>query len=371
LVFGADRVKVRLRDGSKYFASSVRMDPRSNVAVVQISPVGRLAALPMGDSDSMQVGDWVMALGRTSQLTPSAEIGIVNAMVPGPGISRGEDFFQTSAIGNLGGNGGPLLNLNGQVVGINSSASRWDEELNPGGLAAPSNLVNWSSRQLIDNGVVNRGFLGVTSQPMTPLMAKHFHVPLGEGALVNRVIADSAAADAKIKAGDIITRIDGKPVIDSRHLQSVTERLDPGKTYPVEIIRDGQRIILNVKAGKMPDQMNLTPRSRRAGAGLNERPKSFADLGLVVKEATPEQIRQARFGDGIHGVMIDSVQPNSAAAIAGLQKGMIVERIGNKNVTSVQEFNTTEKDIAANNGVVVYVQTRQGPKFVAVGPDDI
>jgi serine protease Do len=371
LVFGADRVRVRLRDGTEYFASSVRMDPRSNVAVVQISPVGRLPALPLGDSDSMQVGDWVMALGRTSQLAPSAETGIVNGVGPGPGVSRAEDFFQTGTMGNLAGHGAPLLNLNGQVVGINASASNWDEELNPRGLAVPSNLVNWASRQLMDTGAVNRGFLGVTSQAMSPLMAKQFHVPVGEGALVSRVLPNSAAADAKIQAGDVITKIDGKPVLDSRHLHSLTERLDPGKTYPVEIIRDGQRINLNAKAGKLPGQTNSSPRPRRGDTGLNQQPKTFADLGLGVKDATPEQIRQAGIGEGVRGVMIDSVQPNSPAAIAGLQKGMIVERIGNQIVPSVQEFNSTEKNIAANNGAVLYVHTRQGPKFVAVGPDEI
>ncbi|MDB5392011.1 MAG: protease Do [Planctomycetaceae bacterium] len=373
LVFGADRVRVRLRDGSEFMANSVRMDPRSNVAVLQISPIANLPALPLGNSDTMQVGDWVMALGRDSRLNPTSTTGTINSVVPGPGVSRGEDFFQTSAALNPGTGGGPLLNLNGQVVGINTSASHFDEELDRTGFAVPSNLVGWSSQQLMNNGVVNRGMLGVTTQPMSPSLARQFNAPLGEGALVNRVLPNSPAATAMLQPGDVITKVDGKTVVDSRHLQSVTEHLDPGKSYPVEIIRDGDKINLNVTAGKMPDQLNLTPRPQRVDPpnALNQKPSSFADLGLGVKEVTADQIRQAGYHPEVHGVMIDSVQPNSPAAAAGLQKGMVVERIGKTNVASVQEFNAAEKNISVNNGALLYVQTRQGPKFVSVGSDDL
>lgn len=373
LVFGADRVRVRLRDGSEFLANSVRMDPRSNVAVVEISPIANLPALPLGNSDAMQVGDWVMALGRTSRLTPTTATGTINSVVPGPGVSRSEDFFETSAAQTLGGGGGPILNLNGEVVGIQTSShSNWDEELERTGLVVPSNLVKWSSRQLIDNGFVNRGFFGVQTQPLSPALARQFNAPFGQGALVNRVLPNSAAAEAQIRPGDVITKIDGNPVIDSRHLQTVSEHLIPGKSYPVEIIRDGEKMNLNVTSGKVPDQMNLTPRPQRLdrAPALKPKPSSFADLGMGVKDVTADQIRQAGYREDVRGVMVESIQPNSPAAAAGLQKGMIIERIGKQNVTSVQEFNNAGSDVAINNGILLYVHTRQGPKFVAVGPDE-
>jgi serine protease Do len=373
LVFGADRVRVRLNNGSTFLANSVRMDPRTNVAVIEITPVGNLKALPMGDSNAMEIGDWVMALGRTSRLAPSAATGIINSVVPGPGVSRGEDFFQTNAALNVGSGGGPLLNLNGQVVGITTSAAGWDEELDRPGLAVPSNLARWSSRQMIDNGIVVRGMLGVTTQPMNSRMARQFNAPLGEGALVNSVLPNSAAATAGFKPGDVITRIDGVPVQDSRHLQSMTEQLTPGKTYPFEIIRDGNKSNVDVAMTKLPEQLNLTPRPQRIDppAVLRQKPSSFADLGLGVKAVTADELRLAGYRPDVNGIMIDNVQPKSPAAFAGLQKGMVIERIGKQNVASVQDFNSTEKDIAVNNGVLLYVQTRQGPKFVTVGPEEI
>jgi len=372
LVFGADHVKVRLRDGSEFMASSVRLDPRSNVAVVEISPVANLPALPLGGSDAMQVGDWVLSLGRNSRTNPIAASGIINAVVPGPGPSRNEDFFQTEAAMTVTGRGGPLLNLNGQVVGINTAVSHWDELFDRTDLAVPSNLAKWSSRQLIDNGIVTRGFLGVNTQPMNAQMAKQFGAPLGQGALVRSVISGSEAAEAKLKPGDVITKIGGDPIIDPRHLQTVTEHLTIGKSYPVEIIRDGERVNLMVTAGKMSDQMSLVPRPQRVDPTLTNHPApaNFADLGLEVKELTPELIQQFGLQAGIQGVMINTVHANTPAAAAGLQSGMVIEKVDKKAVTTLSDFKATEADIAANHGALLYIHTRQGARFVSVGPDE-
>lgn len=370
LVFGAERVVVRTHDGSEFVASSVRADPRTNTAVIEISPLAPLPALPLGDSDAMQVGDWVLALGRSSRLTPLAHAGILNGIVPGPGAARGEDFLLTDAALNVG--GGPILNLAGEVVGITSTVSEWNENLDRRGVAAPSNLVRWSSRQLIDHGIVHRGYLGVHTQPLNRELARQFNIPRGEGALISGVHPDSPAADAMLQPGDVITRLDGRPIMDARHLTSVVEHLDAGKTYPLQIIRNGESSDVQITVGKLPDHLQLTPRVPRtdAAGAAQIRAGSYADLGLAVHEATPEAVRQSGYRDPVRGVLIDSVQPGSPAAAAGLQKGMVIERVGRTPVSSAADFSATETGLAAGNGVLLYIHTPRGPRFVVIGGDD-
>lgn len=372
LVFGAERVRVRLSDGTAYLASNVRVDPRTNVAVLEIGPVAGLPALPLADSDTMQVGDWVMALGRNSRLLPTASEGIVNAVVPGPGVARNEDFFQTNASLGMGSGGGPLLNLNGQVVGISTTVSSWDEPFDRMGLAVPSNLVNWASRQLIDHGVVTRAYLGVGTQPLTPRLARQFNAPLSEGALVNRILPDSTAGAAGVQPGDVIVTVNGRRIIDSRHLQTVVEHLEIGKTYPLEVIRNGERRTIDVTVGKMPEPLNqkVGVQTLNTAPLVTLKAGSYADLGLGVKATTPELIQQAGFRAPVHGVLIESVTPGSPAAVAGLQRGMVIEKVGQRDITNVADFNASETDIAVNNGVLLYVHTAQGPKFVTVGPEE-
>lgn len=371
LVDGADRVRVRMSDGSEIFATSVRFDPRSNIAVLEI-PAIALPALPIADSDLMQAGDWVAAVGQSPRLTPTVAQGIINAVVTGPGISRGEDFFQMGIAPNLGSPGSPILNLNGQVVGIQSNGVSGDDPFDPAGLAVPSNLLNWASRQLITDGFVTRGYLGITAQPITARLSRQFNVPLGEGALVNRVVPDSPAAVAKLVPGDIITTIDGRPVLDARHLTSLSERLLPGKTYPIGILRNGVRSTVQIVPAKMPDLLNQTRTLRRLNAApdVTRNPDSFNDLGLSVREVTPAETTLTEATAVPRGVVIDTVAPGSPAAIAGLQEGMIIQKVGADNVNNVNEFKATEASISENHGALLYVQTRKGPKFVTVGPDD-
>ena len=252
VVKDAEEVVVRLHDGREFTAIDVKGDPRTDVAIVRIEGAGKLQPLQLGDSDATQVGDWVLAFGSPFGLDLSVTAGIISAKGRGPGITEREDFLQTDAAINPGNSGGPLIDMSGRVIGMNTAIATSTRSSAGVGFAVPVNMVRWVSRQLIEEGRVKRAWLGVGVQPIDAQVARQFDIQIGAGAIIGGVMPNSPAAKAGLSPKDIIQSFDGKTINGPRKLQSIVERLEVGKTYPVKIRRDGKQQTVKVTVAEMP-----------------------------------------------------------------------------------------------------------------------
>jgi serine protease Do len=367
VVADADQVKVKLWDGSVYSATSIKTDPRSDVAIVRIKTPQPLQALPLGDSDTAEIGDWVLAVGSPFGLDLSVTAGIISAKGRGPGITEREDFLQTDAAINPGNSGGPLLNLDGQVIGINTAISSRSGGFEGIGFAIPIKMADWVGRQLIEKGAVIRGYLGIAIQPVDFALAQQFKIPVGQGAIVSQVMPGSPASEANVQPGDVILRLNGKNVSNPRNLQGIVEQLKIGSEYPLEVLRDGKETSLPITIKEMPQQLNVSAKGEEE-AKPEEAPQaaSFEELGLEIQPVTKDLTRQLGYKDAVEGVAVSSVKDDSPAAAAGLRTGMIIEKVGSKKVATPDEFRAALKDVSVENGILMLVRSPRGTQFLVV-----
>ena len=345
VVRGGSKVIVRLHDGREFEATDVKTDPKTDVAVVRIN-AGDLPAAKIGNSDDMQIGDWVLAVGAPFGLQETVTAGIISAKSRGLGIAEREDFLQTDAAINPGNSGGPLVNLRGEVVGVNTAISTSGGGNDGVGFAVPVNLAQWVSHQLIENGTVQRAFLGVGIQQVTSDLSQQFGLSTVQGAVVTEVRPDTAAAKAGLQTGDVIVEFDGQAVASPREVQNLVERAALDKEHRVTVVRDGKRVAVAVRLQTMPQS-------------------EFGRFGLQVSGLTDDVARQLNMA-GVQGVVITGVDPDSLAASAGLEEGMVITRIGQKKVTSVEEFRVAMKDVDLQEGLLLFVQTSDGSRFVVL-----
>lgn len=372
VVRGADEVKVRTHDGHDYVVSEVKMDDHSDIAVLRIKDAKGLKALRFGDSDSAEIGDWVLAVGNPYDVGMTVTAGIISAKSRGLGIARREDFLQTDAAINPGNSGGPLLNLNGEVIGINTAISSRSGGSEGIGFAIPVNMVKWISQQLMAHGKVRRAYLGIQIQPLTSALARTFKLQGVEGALITRISKDSPAADAKLQEDDVILELDGKKVTNTQTLQLVVERLEVGKTYKASIVRDGQKMEIPVTVREMPEGFlaggtRPNPNGGR-GRGQNQQPKeeSFNQLGVQVKELTAEIAKELGYEETPTGVIVTRVDPNGPASEAGITVGQVIEKVANKKIGSLKELEEALKAASLKDGVRLLVSSPTGKHSVVV-----
>jgi len=368
VVADAESVKVRLHDGREFMATEIKTDPRTDVAIVRIKTDGQLPVIPLGDSDAMEIGDWVLAIGSPFGLDATVTSGIISAKGRGPKITEREDFLQTDAAINPGNSGGPLVNLAGQVVGINTAISTRSGGYDGVGFAVPINLARWVAEQLIERGTVTRAYLGVAIQPVNSELSKQFNVPVGKGAIVTDVMPDSPAAAAKLEPGDLVLKCNSKDVHGPRDLQGVVEQLKAGASYPMQIIRDGKEMTVHITAKEMPRNFSLASDTLVQEKPAPETPKadSFADLGLEIEGAKPEVLQKLGYKADTTGVVVTSVKPDGPAAQAGLREGVVIEKVGSKRVTNPAEFKEALKSAPAEKGVLLLVRTPRGGNFVVI-----
>lgn len=371
VVADAEQVKVRLADGREFLATDVKTDPKTDIAIVRIQPDAVLPILPFGDSDQMEVGDWVLAIGSPFGLDATVTAGIISAKGRGPDITEREDFLQTDAAINPGNSGGPLINLKGEVVGINTAISTRSGGNDGVAFTVPINLARWVSDQLIANGHVTRAYLGIAIQGIDDKLSKQFRVPVGHGALVTDILPESPAANSGLEVGDLVIRFNGKEVRGTRDLQGIVERCEVGKSYPLLIQRNGKEQTLNVSMKEMPRNFSL----RRLPGSLDgehreesPKPKSgeVAALGLHVEALTPDVARQLGYKDQTVGVVITAVDDESLAGQAGLVTGMVIERVGQQRVTSVDEFMELAKTEELEKGLLLLVRTPRNSSFIVL-----
>lgn len=370
VVADADRVTVKLHDGSVYEATDIKTDPLTDVAIVRIKADEKLHALSLGDSDRVEIGDWVLAIGSPFGLDATVTAGIISAKGRGPGITKREDFLQTDAAINPGNSGGPLINLDGEVVGINTAISTRSGGYDGVGFAIPINLAKWVTDQLVEHGHVTRAYIGVAIQPLDSDLAKNFGVPLGKGAIVTKVLPDSPAAEAKLEQEDVVLKFDGKDVHGTRDLQSIVERMKIGSSYPMEVLRDGKHMTLHVKVREMPHDFAAAGSRETLVPGHSEKEgpqsDSFDELGITIESAKPEALKQLGYQGGEKGVLVASVKEDSPAAQKGIREGMVIERVGSKKVTSPAEFRDALKGQSLDKGIRVFVATPRGGQFLVI-----
>ncbi len=323
----ADQIEVKLTDGREYSAEIVGRDPNTDLALIKIDADGALPLARLGDSDALEVGQWVVAIGSPFGLEHTVTAGIVSAKGRVIGSGPYDDFIQTDASINPGNSGGPLINMEGEVVGINTAIIASGQGI---GFAVPVNMAKGIISQLKSHGEVTRGWLGVAIQDLTPEIAEYYGLEPGKGVLVTEVFEDDPADRAGIRAKDVITSVNGRPVDSSRELTRMIAAIEVGDQTRIDVIRDDRKRRFEVRIAKR-DEEKILARTPRKEDGREE-------LGIRVSNLTPEIVRRFNI-DETDGVMITEVSKGSKAEEAGLMSGDIIKEINRRKVENVADFN--------------------------------
>ena len=354
VVDGADKITVTLSEGQSFTAKVLGRDQKTDIAIIKIDAQQDLPAVSLGDSDQLEVGEWVMAIGNPFGLDHTVTAGIVSAKGRHIGDGPYEDFIQTDASINPGNSGGPLINLRGEVVGINTAIFSQSGGNIGIGFAIPTNLVKDLLPQLKAKGKVVRGFLGTTIQKITPDIAESMGLKQANGALVADVAKDGPAERAGIKTGDVIVAFDGKEIKDSTDLPLQVARLAPGKRVQVKILREGKELTLPITVGEFKD-------SEVVASG------ETGELGLTVEKVTP-QVAEELGLKRMEGLVITEVKPGSAAEDGGLQTGDVITEINRHPVSTMADFRRETAKAGKGQSVLFLVRRGQGSLFLALKP---
>ncbi len=359
VVESADKVVVVFQDGTEKEAKIVGRDPKTDLALIKVAVEKPIAIVPLGDSEHLRVGSWVMAIGNPFGLDHTVTVGILSAkgrsnfggeQIAGPY----DDFLQTDASINPGNSGGPLCDMKGRVIGINTAIAANGQGI---GFAIPIDMVKSLLPQLLEHGSVTRGWLGVQIQRVTPALAKTFKLGDQKGALVGQVFDDSPASKAKLERGDVITKFDGKDIRDYDDLPRIVASTPPGAAVDVVILRDGKERKLKATLEKMKEE-EIQPAS-------NEQTDS--DWGFEVQPMSDEIASQLGLSAGTKGVVVASVDPESAAARAGLRRGDVILEANRTEISSPKQL----KDALGKSvdSAVLLVQRGDGTLYLAIEKD--
>ena len=349
----AAEVEVRFSDKSKLIARVVGKDPDTDLALLKVESDHPLPSATFGDSSTVKVGQWVLAVGNPFGLDRTVTLGVVSGIGrENINLSRYENFIQTDASINPGNSGGPLFNLHGEVVGINTAIINFAQGI---GFAIPSNMAKQVIEQLLAKGKVVRGWLGVGIQPLTPELAKKFGVMENEGVLVNEVFEKDPAEMAGIKPGDIIIKIDGAVVDSPNKLSRLIGTITPGLTAKIEVVRDLTHVVLDVL---------LT--ERRDAPVVVSRPQARKEvkLGLDVQDLTAGLAEKFNLREST-GVLISKVNPGSLAQAEGLREGDLIKEVNRVDVSSMGDFNAALSRIRRGDTVLLRV-LRENRAFYVV-----
>jgi serine protease Do len=360
VVDDAGKVEVTLHDGRKLTAKVVGTDPKSDLAVVKIDTTG-LPAIAFADSSAAEVGDVVLAAGNPFGLGQTVTLGMISAVGRASMGLDYEDFIQTDAAINPGNSGGALVDAQGRLVGINTAIYSRSGGNDGIGFAIPSNMARSIMNDLISGGQVNRGYLGVMIQDLTPALASEFKAPADtRGALVSDVPAKSPAAKAGLESGDIITSINNQPVKDARGLKLAVATHKPGETATLQVLREGSVKTLTATLAEQPGAAKSQPAKHKVGQA------SEGTLnGVAVADLNKEARQQFNIPADVQGALITDVQEDSPSWEAGLRPGDVIQQIDRKPVSSAEEAaNLTEAP--ATEATLVKVWSRGGSRFVSV-----
>ena len=347
VVGDADKVTVQLLDGREYDAEIVGTDPPTDVALIKINADEKLPFLKLGNSDKLEVGDWVLAFGNPFGLSHTLTAGIVSAKGrSGIGLNDYENFIQTDAAINPGNSGGPLVNLDGEVVGMNTAIFSRSGGYMGIGFAIPINMATNIREQLVQHGSVTRGRIGVYIQDLTKDLAESFDIDQRNGILVAQVMADSPAENAGLKQGDVILELDGKKVDKVANFRNQIALTRPGTEVELLVLREGKKKEIDVTIGAMETDQQGHPVSS------NELP----ELGMSLQTLTPELADQLGY-ENESGVVVTEIQAGSIAARAGIKRGDLIQEVNRQEVNDPDQV---RKLIEEGKKKTVLLLVRQG-----------
>ncbi|MBW1947340.1 MAG: DegQ family serine endoprotease [Deltaproteobacteria bacterium] len=355
VVGDADLIKVKLSDGREFKAKVIGTDPQSDVAVIKIDATN-LPVLRLGDSDKLEVGEWVIAIGNPFGLSQTVTVGVVSAKGRSRiGINDYEDFIQTDAAINPGNSGGPLVNIHGEAVGMNTAIFSRSGGYMGIGFAIPINMAKAIKDQLLKKGKVTRGWLGVVIQDIDEELAKSFGLEKTEGVLIAEVSEGSPAEKAGLKQGDIILRLNGKKVDDLGELRNKIALTAPGTKVKLEVLRENKRRTIQVTIGEQPA-------GRAIGMAQHE---ILGKIGLVVQDLTEELAKQFGYRES-QGVLVAEVEPGSPAARVGIRPGHLIEEVNRKRVHNMDEFVRALAQSKKTKSVLFRVRDGEFSRYVAI-----
>lgn len=353
----ATDIQVVLQNGDKFKAEVIGKDPKTDLAVLKFEPEEELQAVTLGNSDNLRIGDWVIAIGNPFGLGYTVTAGIVSAKGRSLGFGVYDDFIQTDAPLNPGNSGGPLFNMQGQVVGVNTAIVARGQGI---GFSIPINMAEFVINQLKEGGKVVRGWLGVYVQKVTPEIASSFDLQEDEGALVSDVEPGSPADKAGIKRGDVIVKFDGKKVEDITDLTTSTAVTSPGSEAKLTVIEDGKTKEVTVKLGEVPSD----------DAVSEEEDEEQENLGLRVRNLNAKAAKRFKIEDG-DGVVVTKVENGGIASEAGIKLGDVIIEIDKKQITNIDEYNTALDSIKGGGTALFLVKRGDNTIYVAIRiPED-
>ncbi|MFQ6077969.1 MAG: DegQ family serine endoprotease [Thermodesulfobacteriota bacterium] len=352
VVENAKEITVTLQDEKDYRAEVVGRDKKTDLALIKIETAEGLPAAPLGDSDKLGVGEWVMAIGNPFGLAETVTAGIVSAKGRVIGAGPYDDFIQTDASINPGNSGGPLFNFGGEVVGINTAIIATGQGI---GFAIPINLAKEILPQLKEKGRVTRGWLGVGIQSVTSQLAESFGLKEKKGALVSQVFKDGPAEKAGIKQGDIILEFDGKEIGNFGDLPRIVASTPVGKTVTIKVFRNGQIISLQAAVAEMEEKIEVA------------KAPSKKPLGITVQNITPEIARSLGL-EGELGVVVTGVEPGSPAAKAGIRRGDVIHEVNRRPIKDAEDFGQAIETAGDQENILFLIRRGESNLFIALAP---
>ncbi len=359
VVGNADLVLVIVGDNEPVKAEVVGTDPDTDLAVIKVKGSNNLPVLPFADSDKLKVGDWVVAIGQPFGLSHTVTSGIISALGRNNmDLSTYEDFIQTDAPINPGNSGGPLLNLHGQVIGVNTAIV--GSEGNIGiGFAIPVNMVKYVYEQIRKNGRVVRGFLGISMQDLTTELATVFHVPADtKGIIISHVAEGSPGAAAGLKPGDVLVQFDGKPIAGATVFRTQVSMLQPDSRIPVVLLRDGKRQDLTLVMGTRP-----------ARVSSSKEVPTLEALGMAVQDLAAEVAQRLNY-QGQTGVLVVAVADDSPADASDITTGMLIQEVNRRSIANLSEFKTALEQAAEKPPILFLVNNQGAYSFVVIAPPE-
>ena len=363
VVQGADEIEVTLTDGRQFDAEIVGRDPSTDVAVLKIAGEN-LPTLELGDSDELRVGDWAIAIGNPLELKGTVTVGVVSALGRADLQIRGgaplyQDFIQTDASITFGNSGGPLVNIKGQVVGVNAAVNASVSGI---GFAIPINIAKDVAESLIDEGKVVRGYLGVVPQEITPALAEAKELGDTRGVIIAAVEDGTPAGKAGLKSGDVVLELAGVTITDVNQFRRVVAGVRPGESVDVLVLRDGKEKRLSATLEERPDS--------ETAAGESEAEEVETWLGLEVVGLDDPMARRSNI-EASRGVLVVNVEPRSPAADAGIEAGDVVLEISDREIQDLDDYARAAKDLAgAGRAIAFLIQRGSAKYFVAVEPEE-
>ncbi|MEO0195801.1 MAG: Do family serine endopeptidase [candidate division WOR-3 bacterium] len=349
VVSGMDKITIKLYDGTVIEkVEIVGTDSATDIAVLKFESKDEFQVAKLGDSDELRVGDWVMAIGSPFGLSSTVTVGVISAKHREIGVMRDapsiQDFLQTDAAINPGNSGGPLVNVKGEVVGVNTAIISRTGQYAGVGFAIPINIARNVAEQLIEKGRVERGYLGIYMQDVDMDIAKHFKLKKPYGVIITDVVKGSPAEKSGLKEGDIIVEIDGKEIKNSLQLRSYVQSKKPGESVKVKVLRNGKENVITVKLGSAEKFMTKAEKT--------EEKASSREIGITVKESGGK-------------VIVDSVKPGSVAESVGIEPGDVILKVNDYEIKGIQDYEKAISEAKKKGSVLMLLQSGEIKKWVA------